>query len=466
LLKIICLISLGFTIAGSVLFYRASSGLLASRKIDCSEAESRLRTNRLKSLLVTGLGLLSGSIALQASALFLHSERYWIRGTALLGGQFMYFIYLAATDLLAIWLAVCIFWALRQVARTLFWAKSILLVVALCALATSTLAQVTPPVSVPAHPTIDDVYRAYIDAEMEYRIAAESYKSATDSYKTMTRSQGTSKATDSAGEDLWSHPAFQQLMATLWQAPLTILAIVLAIGGIIGWQGYQDIKKNLFQLLRERNEQLKAEVEYQANLTIARGDLTAALYSWELAFELAKQQMVKEGKQLDIYKQFPPEVFDETCHATPHMRAAKRLALRAVRAVNRVPAELPIEVFGQPKEVFKMEAQQSCAYYIATDYRKAAEEGLWIRALNYSDQARKVLDDEKWMTQQKLDKRIKGPLWYDTFIYVRVIYSKSNPTVPEAMYQFEQSRKVYSILKQAGDPAYSKLLERFSAVFS
>lgn len=226
--------------------------------------------------------------------------------------------------------------------------------------------------------------------------------------------------------DSWDKDKFTTLMSTLWQAPLAILAIVLAIGGFFGLQGYRELRESL-------SKQLKSEVEHTAALTIATGHLDSALTAWELSLDLASVESGLSEGQID--RQVPPKVFRET--ALAHLRAAKKTARLAVTAVGRIPSDVSVRVRGRSKELIGVQARQSYAYYIASDPESKDYE--FVDALKFSEEAVQRLDDSEWMKREGVSEDDRGSLWVDTFLYIRIIYA--DKIVHQADYEKEEGRK-------------------------
>jgi len=260
--------------------------------------------------------------------------------------------------------------------------------------------------------------------------------------------------------DLWINPAFQEAMTTLWAAPLTILAIVFAVVGIAGWQGYKDIRQRL-------EDELSNRVQYVTDLTIAAGDVDAALVSWKLAMSLARQESRISESAID--KEFPPAAFAVDSSAQAHIKAAKGFAEKAVNAFKRVPDHINVTVRGRSKEVLRIEVLQSYAYYIATDAKTIAvdargSQAMWDEALTYSRMALRVLEDSAWVKQESLNIREVGPRWRDTFIYVRVIYARENQS-PTASTEYGHALNLYKDLVENNNPDDRETIERFQEVF-
>jgi hypothetical protein len=142
--------------------------------------------------------------------------------------------------------------------------------------------------------------------------------------------------------DLWSMPAFQTLMNTLWQAPLTILAIVLALAGLIGWEGFRALGNRL-------RDQLIGEVKAAGSLATAAGLLDSAINSWQLAIDIAVAAGVTDpDREIPPSFFFNPPVLNSTSpissadvlslllgHALPHLRSAKNESYTAITSYLR-----------------------------------------------------------------------------------------------------------------------------------
>ncbi len=369
----------------------------------------------------------------------------------------VYFIYSVVTVLLLFWLAVCLlvasFWMLRRLARIRSRRalthcrrvrakgarKAVMLFVAIvlsavfgCLAGSGYAEGATPTSTAPAAKPTEDIDSAYINSVKQYgdslKVYAESIRS----------NAQTAIPSAPPTPDLWSTPPFQALMNTLWQAPLLILAIVLSVAALVGWQGYQEIKETLYSDLKKRQDefkeeqkQLEAEVAQSASMAIAAGQTDAAYQSWLLARDLVKEAKKVTEAQMD--EKLPPGDFLDAPGALSHVRFAKNLCNRALLYLAQLPDQLQITFFGRSKKYLELEARQSYAYYVATDYNNSSARE-WEEALGSSERALAELRSE-WLTQQEDYEEVQE-LWIDTYLYVRVIYLlKQDVNYPEAAKQ-------------------------------
>lgn len=218
-----------------------------------------------------------------------------------------------------------------------------------------------------------------------------------------------------AGGIYWRDPGFQTLMATLWQAPLVILSVVIAVAAFFGWQGYVRIGERLTRRTRK-------DVAQVASLAAAAGHLDAAWSCWMLALGLEDPSSEEEdiGKRLPVFKVDPPS------SALVHLRGAKRNAEHALRSLEQVPRDSEVYLLGSrggvdgehvTREYLRAEALQSIAYYIACDPRSRKED--YQTAIRYSAAALSLMEDDDWVKRSRVDKYHVAPQWLDTFLYVR-----------------------------------------------
>jgi len=270
--------------------------------------------------------------------------------------------------------------------------------------------------------------------------------------------------------DLWSNPAFQTLMSTLWAAPLGILAIVLGIAGFVGWQGYNEIKEKILAELTSRIEQFRndfaseqkqliAQVQYQASLSTARSQIDLAWQAWNLAVDLVQLDLVKEigdqsladGAVLEAAKKkaaeqidtdLPPKFFITTRGALAHVRFAKNASDRALFYLGRIPDEAQVKLEDESKKYLELEASQAYAYHVATDYRDSSTDE-WTQALIASQRALAELDSD-WFIHRE-DSEATAVAWIDTYLYVRIVYllTKNKDHPKEAEQEFLKASEVY-----------------------
>ena len=231
-----------------------------------------------------------------------------------------------------------------------------------------------------------------------------------------------------------------QLIDTLWQAPLAILTIVLAIGGFFGWQAYSELSDRLY---RRVSEKVISEAQTLGGFSLVLGQITTALGIWKLAVELVIEKSPggppksladseKAEKEFDKKLQRTDE-YPET--AASHIRAAKYILFQAVGHLARLPDDVDLPVtYLLRSSVVRMEAKQAYAYQIATDYFSTPSE--WEDALRYSREALIFSEDQKLLEAQlggdKIRALERAAAWADTFLYVRALFEEAAKKFQEA----------------------------------
>jgi hypothetical protein len=214
-----------------------------------------------------------------------------------------------------------------------------------------------------------------------------------------------------ATPDLWDNPAFHEAMTTLWTAPLTILAIVFAVAGIAGLQGYRDIKQRL-------ESELEKKISAVVDMAIGISNRDSAYYAWELAENLIN------NPRLDDH--LPPWNLMHNSNASAHLKFAKEASELALRYLDRVPDNLEIRAIGQSNKYLRLQTGQSYAYYVAMSYEDTQypSQEDWARALDCSSEAYRALTRPDWLEKEP---KVTIPrvmyAWTDTFFYVRVLYA-------------------------------------------
>jgi hypothetical protein len=199
----------------------------------------------------------------------------------------------------------------------------------------------------------------------------------------------------------------KELTTAIWQAPLAILAIVLAIGGLLGYQAYQDTKS---KLERELSNEIREMV--QLAIGVSLGD--AAFNSYSLAMALTGL----DERVIDAI--LPP---DFGINVRAHVGFAKEAADAALQYIGNISRDAKPTFFGRSKEYHAWQAGQSYAYYVATRYSESTEQE-WDRALAYSDSANDALEDPKRLRSEPgILFGERAHAWKDTFFYVRVLYA-------------------------------------------
>jgi hypothetical protein len=397
------------------------------------------------------------------------SEEY--RKLARFAAEGTYLADLSVSGLLMLFLGFCIIWGILKIfasslklvedsskrllrgVRTIYgtakkWraSRSVFLAM-LCILAVLGFAgaQVLRPVTGPSSPSTD-MNGAYIATETKYTEVLKDYEKTNQEY--VRRISTTAQNGNGDGTTL---PDLQQQLANaIWQAPLEILAIVLAIAAFFGWQGYTDLKKKL-------SVELKKEVSAASDnrvtetLVIALTELASSL--WRLSEE------VKDDDGNDVNSDgIPPNLSQ---NGLAHVSMARRLLTDLLRRLNGVSEEV---IIGHSSlERAKLEVRQAWAYHTATlaDYGRAGRspsfrapqisEEDWDNALEYSAEA-----------LAKLDK-YKGALglWLDTFLYVRILHARIFVNSTKSKTDAEQAFRRYESWKGAQD-----VVARFKAEFA
>jgi hypothetical protein len=157
--------------------------------------------------------------------------------------------------------------------------------------------------------------------------------------------------------------------------------------------------------------------------------------------------------------------------AASHMRAARSVLSHAIKNVDQLPDDADVRVTGRLRSgIVRLEAKQSYAYYTATDH--LSEPGDWEDALRFSREALTATQDQNWLEAQlegdKRRARSRAVEWTDTFIYVRVQFSRvarslGDATRERAAREMNAARQAYEHLPL--DDAYDDVRERFRDEF-